>query len=79
MDLLREPYQEIDRLELEFISYNIRELKSMVLYQLYITVDWFFNRFVLSGVELDHLIQSSAFWYSTASMPMLSSKINCWP
>ena len=31
MNLLsRGPGQEIDRLELEFISYNIRELKSMV-------------------------------------------------
>ena len=79
MDLLREPYQEIDRLELEFISYNIRELKSMVLYQLYITVDWFFSRFVLSGVGLPHLIQSSAFWHSTDSMSMLPSKINYWP
>ena len=30
MNLLREPGQENDRLELEFISYNIQELKSMV-------------------------------------------------
>ena len=51
--------QEIDRLELEFISYNIQELSLKVWYIIYISyisVDCFFSRYVLSGVGLHHSI-----------------------
>ena len=62
--------QEIDRLELEFISYNIQELSLKVCYIIYISyisVDCFFSRSILSGVGLC-TIQSSTFCSGTAAL-----------
>ena len=53
MNLLsRGPGQEIDKLELEFINYNIREDKSKAYISAIHISDWFFSRFVLSEVGL---------------------------
>ena len=48
--------QEINWLELEFISYDIQglSLKGYIIYISYISVDCFFSRSVLSGVGLPH-------------------------
>ena len=63
MNLLREPGQENDRLELEFISYNIQELKSMVYIYISYTYQWIGFLADLFYLELGCTIQSSTFWH----------------